>query len=957
LVEKMFEKCRKGFVFMLVFLLIASFSSLVISTAHSVIGELPDHANLTGNISDAGVDADGSEKFDYLMISVEVDVSVAGEYIVNVYFRYTGISDMRREYLAIGTHMVDIYIYGPTIYQSGLHLTEVSYIALQSVCYKEFMLQTETLDDIYNVPLSRQYSHTEFDAPFSDVEAMFTVYPNGSVALSGSLDYTHMVPFNPGPEVQGTAGITRNGDVTVASANCTFVVPPDAASRFPADLPLNTTEVSYQEEYIGTQFSSDLSVNMTLPPWLASQYPSNTTDFSLLETYSEGVGSIEMNCTTIVPESIRSMFPLNLTDVTVTAQYMNEQLTGKITFHVVSGFPIFDLDMNFEGNKTALSLAGEGLVIFGYYPSIGFGIDQTMLEGMLAQYDSTIPGQGPSSLYEMTDGILECTYLDTTLTPYDSVGASVDFDAGIHGDFIELIAYMAMQSFPLYLPAEDCEQVHDFIYAALNTTVNSVESADFQIAYTHDTGEAEIRMTFVDDVLYVVTNLAEIAEHATALDPSLIGSLYSIIYAVIPLNATLPYISEAQTRLTYSSSTGKLQLTAASSGEIDPEEYYYPTYLLPEEMPPELRELFESLQKIRLCNVTSYSDSLTYKNSIGSFRMEYTLEGDVNAQANLVKSLIATYMNLTSPEQMKWRGFFLNQTLIDMVNLQVNFDVGNTSATGEVTGITLSPPIDPVNATCFRLERFFNLTSVDYGHEPPIRGQLLKIAVKGGSNGTHTVTLFIDPTDPEKVPDPDEFAEGNTMVWNNQSISKLKRLLFKVWEGHVETIHNPASVTQDNPFTIDAEETASCVLTLTNVSKPVTLCIKNITAPTEAGPPPGTYKVSGNYIQITADTEDVTANGTVRIYYTPEQLSASGLDENSLKIFYWDEAANDWKAVDTQVNTAEHYAWATVSHLSIWTLMAQPAPALWEQPWFLISVVVVVAVVVIVAIFGLRRKK
>jgi len=694
-----------------------------------------------------------------------------------------------------------------------------------------------------------------------------------------------------------------------------------------------------------------------LPPWLTSQYPSNTTDFSLLETYSEGIGSMEMNCTTIAPESIRSMFPLNLTDVTVTGQYMNGQLTGKITFHVVSGFPIFDLDMNFEGNKTALSLAGEGLVIYGYYPSIGFGIDQTILEGMLAQYNSTIPGQESGSLYEMTDGILECTYLDTTLTPYDSVGASVDFDASIHGDFIELIAYMAMQSFLPYMPAEDREQVHDLVYAALNTTVNSVESVDFQIAYTHDTGEAEIRMTFVDDVLYVVTNLAEIAEYAIALDPSLIGSLYSMIYTVIPLNATLQYIGEAQTQLTYSSSTGKLQLIAASSGEIDPEEYYYPTYLLPEEMPPELRELFESLQKIRLCNVTSYSDSFTYKNSIGSFRMEYALEGDFNAQANLVKSLIVAYMNLTSPEQLKWRGLFLNQTLIDMVNLQMNFNVGNTSATGELTGITLSPPIDPVDATCFRLERFFDLTSVDYGYEPPIKGQRLKITVKGGSNGTHTMTLFIDPTDPEKVPDPDEFAEGNIMIWNNQSISKLKRLLFKVWEGHAETVHNPVSVTENNPFTIHAEETASCVLTLTNVSKPVTLCIKNMTAPTEVDPPPGTYKVLGNYIEIIADAEDVTASGTMRIYYTPEQLSELELDENSLTIFYWDEAASDWKAVDTQINTAENYVWATVSHLSIWTLMAQPAQPLWEQAWFLVSIVVIVGFAVFAVVLGLRRKK
>jgi hypothetical protein len=956
----MFKKFRKSFVFMLVFLLIASFSGSVMYPTHAVTEELPDGANLTGNINDAGVDADGNGKFDYLRISVEVSVTVAGEYVVNVYSART--SEMRREYLNIGTHMVDIYVYGPAIYETG-NLDEVFHIWLQSVRYENFMPKTETLDDIYGVPLSRQYNYAEFDAPFGDVEATFTVFPDGSVALSGALGYTHMVPFNPGPEVQGIASITRNGGVTVASANCTFFVPPDTASRFLVDLPFNTSEVSYQEQYSGTQLSSDLSANMTLPPSLVSEYPFNTTDFSMLGTYSEGLGSMSMNFTTSVPESIRSMFPLNVTDVTVTGQYTNEQLTGKITFHVVSGFPIFDLDMNFEGNKTALSLAGEGLVIYGYYPNIGFEIDRAMLEGLLVQYNSSIPGQGLGSLYEMTDGVLECTYLDTTLTSYDSIGAWVDFDVGIQGDFIELIAYMAMQSFTPYMfPLEDREQVHDMIYATLNTTVNSVESVDFQIAYTHDTGEAEIRMTFVDDVLDLVSSLAEIAKNATALDPGLIGPLYSIIYTVIPLNATLPYIGEAQIQLNYSSSTGKLQLTATSSGEIDPEAYYYPTYFLPEEMPSELRELFESLQQISLFNVTSYNESFTFGNSVGSFRVECTLEGDVNAQADLVKSVIVTYMNLTSPEQIAGPELlFLNQTRLDIANLQMNFNVGNTSVTGELTGVRLSPPTDPVNATCFRLERFFDLASVArawaYEYPLPIKGRSLRIAVKGGSNGTHTVTLFIDQTDPEKVPDPDEFAEGNTLVWHNQSISNLKRLLFKVWEGCAEAIHDPASVTQDNPFRINAEETASCVLTLTDVSKPVTISIKNVTAPTEVGPLPGTYTMLGNYIQILADPEDVTAAGTVRICYTPEQLSESGLDENSLKIFWWDEAANDWKALDTQINTAEHYAWATVSHLSIWTLMGQLTPPLWEQPWFLISTVAIVAAVIIVVIFSVRRKK
>ena len=817
-VEKMFKKNSKGIVLMLIFLLVASFSAPLLFHTQALI-ELP-HARLTGTISDAGVDLDGSGKFDYLVIGVGVNVSVASEYIVTIsglsadlLYSYISVSDMKREYLSPGIHTVNIYLYGPVIYQSGQNPTKVSSISLQSVRYEFFMPIIESLDSRSSVPLSRKYNYTEFDASFSDIEAMFTVYPNGSVALSGALNYTHMIPFNPGPEVYGTAGITRNGDLTEASANCTFVVPPDIASRFPVELPINTTEVSYQEQYSGTQFSTDLSVNMTLPRWLASAYPFNTTDFSMLGTYSGGIGSMGMNFTTVVPESIRSMFPFNVTDVTITGKYMNEQLTGNITFHVISGFPIFDFTMDFEGTKTDLSLTGEVLVMYGDFPMVDIEINQTILEEMLLQLNSTIPGKEPSSLYNMTNGILECTHLNTTLTPYDGIGAWVDFDVGIHGDFIELLTYTMMQSLQSYYarlpPPETLEQMHDMIYAALNTTVNSVESVNFQIVYVHGTGEAEIRMTFVDNVLYLIRGLAEIAAkvNATALSPYITDTLasaplYSIIYTIISLNATLPYLSEAQTQLTYSRTTGKLQLRATSSGEIDPEEYYNLTYPMPEEMPPELRELFEALQKARFCNITSYNQSFTYRDSVGNLRMEYTLEGDLNAQANFVKSLMVSYMNLTSPQQVTWKALFLNQTVIDVVNLQMNFNVRNTSASGELTGIMLLPPIDLVDPTRFKLERFFNLTSEmpPTASEPPTTGQRLKITVKGGSNATHAVTLHR----PETVPIPDEVSTDMTlMVWNNQSLSGIKDLVFIVAREITFTVGGvPYDVRMDTNSTI-----------------------------------------------------------------------------------------------------------------------------------------------------------
>jgi LPXTG-motif cell wall-anchored protein len=113
----------------------------------------------------------------------------------------------------------------------------------------------------------------------------------------------------------------------------------------------------------------------------------------------------------------------------------------------------------------------------------------------------------------------------------------------------------------------------------------------------------------------------------------------------------------------------------------------------------------------------------------------------------------------------------------------------------------------------------------------------------------------------------------------------------------------------------------------------------------------------GTYIQITADPEDVTVNGTMRIYYSSQQLATLGISEDNLKIYYWDATASSWATAETHVNTAEHCAWTVVNHLSTWALLAQPTQALWEQPWFIISIVVVIIAILAGAALVLRRKR
>jgi hypothetical protein len=173
----------------------------------------------------------------------------------------------------------------------------------------------------------------------------------------------------------------------------------------------------------------------------------------------------------------------------------------------------------------------------------------------------------------------------------------------------------------------------------------------------------------------------------------------------------------------------------------------------------------------------------------------------------------------------------------------------------------------------------------------------------------------------------------------------------------VEEITNPEDVTEDDPFIIDATEEALTYLIVYEISDPVTIIVKNVTEP-DVDPPPGAWKLLGNYIQIEVTPADVDVNVTIRIYYTQEQLEASGLDENTLIIHYWDTAQDKWIAAESHVNTEEQYVWVNVDHFSLWALMGLPPTPLWSQPTFLAIVIIAVAAIATVTIMiTMRRKK
>jgi len=120
-------------------------------------------ALLTGVVHDQGVDTDEDGAFNFLEIGVEVNVTEAGYYTVGTrgaqdsYNGYISVEDSQLVSLDVGVQVVYLRLDGPTIYASGLNPTEIFYISLWD--------NESPIGELHEIPLSREYLCTEFDAP------------------------------------------------------------------------------------------------------------------------------------------------------------------------------------------------------------------------------------------------------------------------------------------------------------------------------------------------------------------------------------------------------------------------------------------------------------------------------------------------------------------------------------------------------------------------------------------------------------------------------------------------------------------------------------------------------------------------------------------------------------------------------------------------------------------------
>jgi hypothetical protein len=221
-------------------------------------------------------------------------------------------------------------------------------------------------------------------------------------------------------------------------------------------------------------------------------------------------------------------------------------------------------------------------------------------------------------------------------------------------------------------------------------------------------------------------------------------------------------------------------------------------------------------------------------------------------------------------------------------------DIRSTETSMEVHmhGLRVAPPLDWINATHFKLEKFFNLTTTD-DSVPPQHGEKLQVTIAGGSNATHTVRIFRQGA----TPDPDASAPGG-MIWENQTISALKNVIFQI------------GPRDDTPPVID---TPIQVPEAPDENAPVTISV-NVTDADTGIPPEGvllSYRVDGG------DWHNVTMGTMTGVLYEGTIPGLSGGTYVEYMIVAYDYAENE--ALEDQ--SGAYYVYTVIPEFPTWPVL------------------------------------
>ncbi|MEM3616996.1 MAG: hypothetical protein QXJ31_03690 [Candidatus Bathyarchaeia archaeon] len=681
------------------------------------------------------------------------------------------------------------------------------------------------------------------------INGKITVYPSGKVALAGNMSQV-LTGINP----------------TIHSA------------------------VQFSQS--GGKVKIEGETSMTIPYEMESQFPFENMDINSNSQFSNGLYNLSATISFRVKSQIDSQ--LNVSDFSANGRFDNGNFVGSIAVHLIPGFSLGQVEMDFYGNQSYIHISGNTTV---YYTG---GITPDMVNDVITYLEANVTGRGPYSLYNMTLGAFECITLDITNSSLPN-GVFVSFEAAIvslQGTFFDSTLYLLTAFLTNEVPSP-------YMYSTvivpliacvtilpLSMICETSTNGSFQAVYAHSTRQFSMS-----------TNIA--ANYDAVIER---------IIAIISELSTIP------------------------------------------SFPPELVLLLPHLENIlrqEYCHIESSTATLHYANSILDYQGIEYIAGDLNAAVNHAKAELFEWLKIIFLPNWNWQLDYLNQTTIDITSFKYGYDIAGNQLIMHFENFVLRPPVDIQTATSFQLKRFFNLT---YGMPPP--PIQFTLTIEGGSNVTHYVTITRPASVPppsSSSPDGKSMTWSNPII---SSLQDLTFNVNHDPTAIGFSITNPASLSETNPFVCDATELASVVIFVKQASCSMSIAVRNLTGPPSGGDtPPSGFKFLGKYVEIVCEPSDVPVQATIRFCYTDEQLKAANIDEASLKVFYWNTASNQWEEYPSTINMAKNYVEINVTHFSVWALMGQPPTPIWSQPWFIATIAAIIITVAAVAIFAAKRRK
>jgi hypothetical protein len=315
--------------------------------------EFDPMAFFTGKILDEGIDEDHDDLFDYLKISVEINVTDAGSYEI----AFQNLVDSHLNYLydwqsfqgefEEGLYLVNLTVYGPKIYGAHLNPVYMEDLWLRYWCPWQWM----TLEHRNMVPLPSLYNYSEFES-----HAFLTGYISDrgvDTDADGLFDYL---------EVGVEVNVTEAGTYRISVGGL--------ANEY------GSTWYYYQYTTINLDLGIHI-INFTFPGPMIAYYhvnPTNVTGVSLIEysTYCQ----LNYISTTALPRTYTyTQFNSPLTDMEVEFTVYPNATVGVSGFvnqtHYYAPYsypPLLNATLGFSTSGDVTTGSVNGTMILPEYP-------------------------------------------------------------------------------------------------------------------------------------------------------------------------------------------------------------------------------------------------------------------------------------------------------------------------------------------------------------------------------------------------------------------------------------------------------------------------------------------------------------------------------------------------------------------------------------------------------------